>query len=112
MTRIRRNQILVAAVLVVAAQAATADGRMYASDYTPEIADQRALIAFDGERQVMMIENSIALPDGRPITSLGWVVPVPEVPEIAVADPSSVRREYRGLRHQTSAIPWQRCSAP
>ena len=87
--------------LLLGVQAAIADGRIYASDFTPEIPDQRALIFFDGERQVMMIENHLALPDGRPTTSLGWVVPVPNVPEIAVADPPSVNLIYYGLRQAT-----------
>ena len=90
--------------LLVTPQAANADGRIYASDYTPEIPDQRALIAFDGERQVMVIENHVALPDGRPATSLGWVVPVPDVPEISVAETAVVGRGYRSLRHRIDPL--------
>jgi len=89
-----------ALALLVGAQAAYADGRIYASSYAPEISDQRALIAFDGARQVMLIENRISLLDGRPISSLGWVVPVPAVPEIAVTDRTSLRRFYQELRFQ------------
>jgi hypothetical protein len=91
--------------LLIGAQAASADGRIYASSYAPEIADQRALIAFDGARQVMLIENRVSLPDKVTISSLGWVVPVPAVPEIAVMDPPSVRRFYRELRFQSDPEP-------
>jgi len=92
--------------LLVGAQAANADGRIYASSYAPEISDQRALIAFDGARQVMLIENRISLLDGRPISSLGWVVPVPAVPEIAVVtDRTSVRRSYQRLRARSDPDP-------
>ena len=91
-----------ALALLVGAQAANADGRIYASSYAPEIADQRALIAFDGTRQVMLIENRISLPEGRPLSSLGWVVPVPAVPEITViTDRTSLRHFYRRLRMQS-----------
>jgi hypothetical protein len=89
-----------ALALLVGAQAANADGRIYASGFVPEISDQRALIAFDGARQVLLIENRISLRDGRPISSLGWVVPVPATPEIAVTDRTSVRRFYQELRFQ------------
>jgi len=95
-----------ALALLVGAQAANADGRIYASSYAPEIADQRALIAFDGARQVMLIENRLSLLEGRPISSLGWVVPVPTVPEIAVInDRTSVRRFYQRQRFQSDPIP-------
>jgi hypothetical protein len=90
----------IALFLAIAATAASADGRMYASAYAPEIADQRALIAFDGKRQVMLIENHLSLLDGRPVSSLGWVMPVPAVPDIAVTDRTSVRRFYQQLRFQ------------
>ncbi len=94
-------RIFFVVTLMFALRAASADGKLYASDYTPEIPDQRALIAFDGERQVMLIESRVSLPDGQPTTSLGWVVPVPNVPEVAVADRSSVLRMYRQLRRNT-----------
>jgi len=95
-----------ALALLLGAQAANADGRIYASSYAPEISDQRALIAFDGARQVMLIENRVSLLEGRPISSLGWVVPVPAVPEIAVVtDRTSVRRFYQRLRFQSDPIP-------
>lgn len=97
--------IWLAIALLVAGQAARADGKIYAADFIPEIPDQRALIAFDGARQVMLIENRLSLPDGRPAASLGWVVPVPAVPEIAVADASSVRRLYRQVRSRTDPEP-------
>ena len=93
-------RIWIALSLFIAATAAIADGRIYASAYVPEIPDQRALIAFDGTRQVMLIENRVSLPDGRRVAALGWVVPVPAVPEIAVTDRTSVRRFYQNLRFQ------------
>jgi len=93
--------------LLIGAQAASADGRIYASSYAPEIPDQRALIAFDGTRQVMLIENRVSLPDGRRVPSLGWVVPVPAMPEIAVvADRTSLRRFYQRLRAQSDPDPF------
>jgi hypothetical protein len=101
MTLLSATRAICSVVLLLGAQAVSADGRFYASDYTPELADQRALIAFDGKRQVMLIESRISLQDGRPAMSLGWVVPVPNVPEIAVADPAAVRDMYRQIRHNT-----------
>jgi hypothetical protein len=100
------SRIWFALILAIAATAAGADGRIYASSYAPEIADQRALIAFDGARQVMLIENRISLLDGRPISSLGWVVPVPALPEIAVVtDRTSLRRFYQRLRAESDPDP-------
>jgi len=96
------TRIWIALFLVIAATAASADGRMYAKGFTPEIPDQRALIAFGGARQVMLIENRVSLPDGRQVPSLGWVVPVPAVPEIAVVtDRTSLRRFYTRMRLQS-----------
>jgi hypothetical protein len=91
--------VLTAACALLGAPPASADGRIYASDYTPEIADQRALIAFDGKRQVMLIENQLSL--GKPAKQLGWVVPVPSEPQFAAVDKLSVARMYRQLRHKS-----------
>ena len=95
---------LIAVAWLLGVSGAAADGRIYASDITPEINDQRALIVFDGSRQSMLIENVVRLPEGGGVPALGWVIPVPAVPEIAVAERYWVRGIFRSLRRQSDPV--------
>ena len=63
-----------------------ADGKMFwRESVPPEIPYQRALIAHRDGIQTMVLQSKYEMPSmpGEPLQALGWVVPLPSVPEVA-----------------------------
>ncbi len=63
------------------AHLAQADGKFYYGDQVPrDVPYQRAILFHDGETETLLIQSSF---HGAPV-DVGWVVPVPALPEVAV----------------------------
>lgn len=101
--RALRHIVVVLVVLAeTGAGAALADGKIYASDVWPEIPDQRALILFDGARQVMLLQSRFAAPEGKQVAgAVGWVVPVPTEPMLGSMSARGADRLFRQAARQT-----------
>ena len=70
-----RKIVLTVLSLILTPVMVWADGSFYSTEgLRPELTDQRAVIAFDGNRQVLILQSRF---DGRP-GDFGWVVPVPQ----------------------------------
>jgi hypothetical protein len=77
---------LVLLMLLMGSTPALADGGFYWSEsIPPEIPYQRALLFFDGDRETLIVQSKY-LTSRSTTGALGWVVPVPAVPELASVD--------------------------
>jgi len=82
---IPRSVLLLLAVGSVCGRA-DADGKFYGEKIPPDIPYQRGFILFHEGSQTLVLQSKYESSQGTDANSLGWVVPVPSIPEIASAD--------------------------
>lgn len=96
----RRLNVFLACLLTTLASLAVADGKFYArGEPPPGIPYQRALVVFDGERQVLLVQSQ--RPAGAS-GSLGWIVPVPALPDIGTLESDAADLAFKKLRTETT----------
>ena len=61
-----------------------ADGKIYIplEEFAADIPYQRAFLIFENKQQTLMLQSQYDIPRKTKETNMGWVVPVPAVPEI------------------------------
>jgi hypothetical protein len=97
---------LVLLVLLAGGVPALADGKFYGSEeIVPEIPYQRALLLFDGEQETLVLQSKYDTADSATADSLGWVVPVPSVPELASMDADLAASLFAELYARTRLQP-------
>ncbi len=65
---------------------ALGDGKFYVDKVPPGIPYQRAFILFHEGSETLVLQSKYVFSQSGAVDSLGWIVPVPSVPEIASAD--------------------------
>ncbi len=77
------------------------DGKFYVLDKTPiGVPYQRALILHDGSAECLILQSEYLLPKGAE-PNIAWVVPVPEIPELAALDSGSLSEIFWMLSFTT-----------
>jgi hypothetical protein len=76
--------------------------------YPPNIPYQRAVVWFNDEREILLLQSRYDANKAQPLSQLGWVVPVPAIPELATVDRKGSRRQCRHLTGRDAFAPGNR----
>jgi hypothetical protein len=100
--------LLVLILVLVTSLPVLADGMVYWSENVPpEIPSQRALLLFDGQQETLILQSRYQVPESTIDGPLGWVVPVPSVPELASVDADVAASLFAELNAATTVRPRQ-----
>jgi hypothetical protein len=85
-----RYMLLLAAIGCLGGRA-QGDGKFYADKVPADIPYQRAFILFHEGSQMLVLQSKYEFSQSAEFGSLGWIVPVPTVPEVGSAHPDEAK---------------------
>lgn len=97
-----RKCLMFLIIIASPAIAAKGDGKFFVREKVPAgIPYQRAILLFGQGQETLILQSKYDLAQSAGAHSLGWVVPVPTVPELAAIDANEAATLFRGLSLQT-----------
>lgn len=90
--------------LLAPASPVLADGKYYAREAKvgPSVPYQRAMISFNGEREILVVQSQYKNRGQTPLRDLGWIIPLPTVPEVGTMEPYRAERLFSRLGMKSS----------
>jgi hypothetical protein len=90
-----RDLLLLIAVAMLSGTA-WGDGKFFVRENVPaDVPYQRAILLFHGGSETLVLQSKFDVGESAAVATLGWVVPVPAVPEVASADPGIAEQCFR-----------------
>lgn len=85
--RVATRYMLLFPILGFLCASAYGDGKMYIPDWIPaDIPYQRAFLIYNEGFETLILQSKYEFSHAADVNSIGWVVPVPSIPEIASVD--------------------------
>ena len=79
----RWYSVLPIVLVCMSVEPAWADGKFYAAESVPPaLSYQRALLLYEDGEEVLLLQSKYELDSAMADRTLGWVVPVPSVPDL------------------------------
>jgi hypothetical protein len=93
-------------ILGVMSNIAFGDGRFFLEKVPVGIPYQRAVLIFEDGKETLVLQSKYKTFDPNNVNSIGWVVPVPSVPELASMDASNAQMLFffMGVRSQPTTM--------
>ena len=60
------------------------------------------MIAFNGEREILVVQSRYENRGEQPLREIGWIVPLPAVPRVGTMEPYQAERTFRNLGMRSS----------
>ena len=79
-------------------QLAPADGKffyIFPDEIPPAVPYQRAMLCFDGKAELLLLQSKYELKSAASTNAIGWVVPVPAVPELGTMKADAANALFR-----------------
>jgi hypothetical protein len=97
---VQRTALTAVMIVMVATGLAYGDGKFFVREKVPaDVPYQRAFLSFSDGRETLMLQSKYELAEST--DSLGWIVPVPAVPEIDSMDAEDARAFLLSASMQT-----------
>ncbi len=98
--RMKQTGIFVLILVELAGTQASADGKFFVREKVPpDIPYQRAFLLFDDGTETLFVQSRYGVSTSGPGETLGWVVPVPGVPELASAEADDASLFFEGISY-------------
>jgi hypothetical protein len=92
-------------LLLLASERTFADGKMFVSEeIPPDIPYQRALILYRDGVETLVLQSKYQMTRAGSSKSIGWVVPIPAIPEVAGIPADVAQTLFSSLDKQTRPI--------
>ncbi|MBN2130357.1 MAG: DUF2330 domain-containing protein [Sedimentisphaerales bacterium] len=102
----KATRLLVLAIVLASAATTCGDGKFFVAEKVPTgVPYQRAFLFFHEGSEALVLQSKYELPRSAGVDSLGWVVPVPAVPELASMDAATAKYFFRRLSFRTQPRP-------
>jgi len=102
----RATRLAALAVVVISAATTCGDGKFFLPERVPAgVPYQRAFLLFHNDWETLILQSKYEIPETAETGNLGWVVPVPAVPELTSMNAPTTGYFFKELSFATQSQP-------